>query len=405
MKTKEKGQFFSIITILMVLPLVVLSVSFGETMGGYGTDVGEQVRLKSGYYYYRSMEEDLERVSQKVGHRAVLSAISYTVETGQGLGSSQEVLEELFVDGSINGESHPLMNRSGIDGWVDSIGDVSSERGYNVDLERQRPDIDMYDPFTISFSFDYSLTMEDSGGLFSISKEDSRPNTVSIDGIEDPIVVLGTGGRYSTTFRRCGFDSAVEEIDHGTGNNSWGHGITVVRPQGICGVDNSGDRVAVVEDATEEVDCLNEFSAVVAGTAEDDHIDVPYVSGVDIDGVPNSTRVVVDGYRGEVWDIENLYMMWSETCYIPGTDSPSFMDRLENNLSSSSSYGLNVLINKGDLQREGLDVKDRSNLAHIYFSEEDVIDCRVKGMPESFRIDPDGSKDIGLDSSLQFDCQ
>lgn len=402
-KQTKKGQFFSIITILMVLPLVALSITFAESMSGYGGDIGEQVRLKSGYYYYSSLDQDLARTSEKIGRRAMLSAVSSVVENGEGLNSSSETLEELFINGTIDNESHMLMNHSGIDYWLEAVEEISVDRGYRINLSREDPEVMMYDPYMVSFPFNYSLVLRDSRGLFSLRKNNSKTNEVSLEGLEDPLVALGTGGRYHILIEPCGFNYTTEELVSGTSNNSWSSGQTVVNPGSLSAVDNPEEKVVVV-DSVSDTDKLNDFSAAVVGEAvNDDVLNVPYVSEVNVDNIPNQTRVVVDGNESKVLETENLYSMWRETCYMSG-EAPSFLHRLENNLTAESPNGLFVLVNKGEIDEEGLEVKERSNLAHIYFSEEDVKNCRVKGMPESFLIDEGSSGKLGIKDSLLFNC-
>ena len=403
----SKGQFFSIITVLMILPLVALSVTFGEAMEGYGSDIGEQIRLKSSYYHYNSLERDLERTSKKIGERSLLSAISHVVENGEGLNSSSKALEELFVNGSINGEDHRLMNGTGIDYWMESIEEISSKRGYNVSLSWENPDVRMYSPKTVSFKFNYSLTVEESNGLFKLEKEDSKPNKASVLGFEDPLVVLGTGGRYATTFEMCDFEYATKQIASGTGNNSWASGKSVVITDGdnLGDVENPGDKILITNDSTTESSINNFAGAVTDFSVEDSTVDVPYVvdNDLDLQEIRDASRTVVDGNLSEAWEIENLYKMWSKTCYIPNKNAPDFLDRLENEPGRTSQNGLIVALNKGELEKEDVEVENRPNLAHIYFSEENVNDCKVKGMPESFKIDEEDSTNI-VSETLKFDC-
>jgi len=399
----KRGQFLSIMTILMILPLVLLSIAFGETMGGYGSDIGQQVRLKSGYYHYHSLEQDLSRSSEKIGRRSLFSSVGYVIEAGEGLNSSSDVLGELFVDGSIHGEPQLLMNRSGIEDWLRSVERISSQRGYEVILNMDEPKPEMKDSYTVSLGFNYTLEMSDSGGAFGLAKDKYNPNEVSLKGLEDPLVALGTGGRLSTFIEPCDFNYTSKKLAEGVGNNSWGSGSTVFEP--ISGeVDNKETKVLVVG-SLDDYGYANRFSGVVVGEGvDDDLLEVPYVSKTDTDLISDGIGVVVEGVRGEVWELDNLYRMWNETCYMPGEKAPSFLDRLENNPDARSEQGLNVLLKKTDLDREGLEVKNKSNVAHIYFSKENVKDCNVKGMPKSFRIDAPSSEDIGLSDALHFDC-
>jgi len=404
MNLGDSGQFFSIITVLLILPLVALSITFGESMRGHGSDIGEQVRLTSSYYHYHSLNEDLVRTSNKVGRRSLLSAITEVVDEGEGLNSSEETLQELFVNGTVDGESHPLMNRSGVDEWLESIERISSERGYEVSLERDQPEVKMTEPFVVSFPFEYSFGMKDKDGMFRLEKEKTAPTKVNIEGLEDPIVALGTGGMYSLTVESCGFEYTVKELARGEGSNSWASGEAIVVEEELPDIEEE-EKVLVTgnEELEEEI---NSFAGAVLGFDVDgSDINVPYVvdEEVDLDSFENGNRVVVEGDLGEAWEVENLYRMWRNSCYMGSGNAPSFMQRLEYELYGSD-YGINVLVNKGELEEAGVDVEDRPNPAHIYFSDEDVEKCRVKGMPDSFAVDAEDSTGI-VSQSLKFNCE
>ncbi len=392
-------------TVLVVLPLVTLSLTFGEAMGGYGRDIGEQVRLKSGYPFYHSLEEDLERASEIIGSRATLSVLNHVLESGDGLNSSRETLEELFMDGTIDGDPQPIMAETGIDVWFESVEKISKERGYNLNLSEKKPDVEMNDPYEVSFLINYSMDLEDSGGLFRLSKERSISKPVTVEGMEDPLIMLGTGGRFSTTVQRCPFDYLTRKIAGGTGNNSWtvGDSVVVIDQEDMEDITNPGEKILFTEN-TDMEDEINSFAGAATSFPVDDEIHVPYVvdENLILEEVEDGTRVVVEGYEGEVWDIDNLHSAWRETCYFPG-DAPDFLRRLENDLKARSEQGLNVFVRKGDLEAHGLEVKDRPNLAHIYFSEENVKKYRVKGMPESFKVSEKNLEKLGLDNALSFE--
>ncbi|MFP4116756.1 MAG: hypothetical protein ACLFTY_01945 [Candidatus Aenigmatarchaeota archaeon] len=402
---KDSGQFFSLITVLMALPLVALSITFGGAMSGYGGGIGEQVRLKSAYYYYHSLEDDLGRASEITGERAVVSAINHTVETGEGLNSSQKVLKELFVNGAINGEPAVLMDSTGIDEWFDEVEEISKKRGYILELSREEPDVDVPDPFDLSFNVNYSMELEDENGLFDLKKDRYRKNFVSVEGFEDPVVTVGTGGRFSLPVERCGFDPSGEKLAEGSGNNSWGYGEAAVvqNEEDIETVENKDDKVLVIQNLTDDSSANDFAGVVVEGSLADDEVIVPYVTDVEVGEITNGTRVVVEGEEGEVWSMDKIYRAWDKSCYFP-REGPDFLQRLEYNLSGKSNHGIGVFLKKGELESYGVEVDDRPNLAHIYFKDEKVEQCNVKGMSESFKVSAENVAELGLNSTVTYGC-
>ena len=86
-------------------------------------------------------------------------------------------------------------------------------------------------------------------------------------------------------------------------------------------------------------------------------------------------------------DTTFLELHLNNSYYIPSTDGPSFLMRLTGNLSNST-YGIESLINLGDLQKQGLGVKNKTLVDYIYFGNKTTSDyCDIQGMPYWFRID------------------
>lgn len=402
---KNSGQFFSIITIIMIIPLLALAGVFSESLSGYGEEIGSLVKLKSSYYYYHSVDQDLLRAGEIVARRSVVAALNWIVENGEGLSSSEETLRELFEEGSINGTDARIMNRSTIHHWLNTTENISRERGYrlNLSLDFSEESIGMKTSWKITFGLNYSLTLTDRNRLFTLRRNLSKKILVPVTDLEDPLITLRTGGKVVYPVKKASFDYFTKKLATGEGNNSWAAGESVVvNATDSVDVPNPEEKILVVN---ESIPNMDNFAGVVVKEAGDmSDFDKPYVVNVSSGfyDIPNSTRIVVEGNQSTVREIQNLYQMWEKGYYVQG-DGPSFLDRLENNLTNSySGAGLNVFLRKEDLESAGLEVRDRPNLAHIYFSGESVENYRVKGMPESFKIDADSLQDFGVDNTLSF---
>lgn len=402
---KNSGQFFSLITVIMIIPLVALSVTFTQSMSGYGEEIGELVKLKSSYYYYHSVDQDLLRAGEIVGKRSLVAALNHVVEGGEGLNSSKDTLEELFKNGSINSTSENVMNRSTIYDWLNRTEEISRKRGYILDFGLEKLKIGMESPFKVNFKLNYSLRLSDRNHLFALDRNLSKNSPVSIQGLEDPLVTLRTEGKLSYQIEEIDPDYFVDMKASGNGNNSWSAGESIVLPSNettIEGVEEPSEKILVTETNVSK-SIMNNFAGVVLRDyAEMSDFDRPYVVNVadEFPNIKNHTRIVVEGNESRVWEIENLYSTWKRSKYFGGF-GPSFMDRLENNLTGSG-HGMGVFIKKEDLEDSSLNVKDRPNLAHIYFSDETVDNYRVKGMPSSFKVNESNLDRFNLDNTLSF---
>ncbi len=72
--------------------------------------------------------------------------------------------------------------------------------------------------------------------------------------------------------------------------------------------------------------------------------------------------------------------------YIHTNSSPSFLMRLQGNLSKSK-YGIESLVDINALLEQGLEIKNKSIVDYIYFSEENPKSYRINNTPFWFRLD------------------
>lgn len=84
--------------------------------------------------------------------------------------------------------------------------------------------------------------------------------------------------------------------------------------------------------------------------------------------------------------------------YIASTEAPDFLQRLHGNISLSSPYGIESLVNKTN---PNLPQNDSSIVDHVYFSDEGGVGCKVAGMPPWFRLDSEHLLTYGASCSLE----
>ncbi|MFP4045779.1 MAG: hypothetical protein ACLFS3_01845 [Candidatus Aenigmatarchaeota archaeon] len=404
---RNKGQFISLMVIVIAMPIIALSLTFSQGMSGYGEGIGSMTRTKSAYYYYSSVENDLERAGGIIGERATVAALDRVVETGQGLDRAELRLKELFLNGTLYGNRSSIMNDSTIYDWLERTEQISRRRGFILDFSLKDVEVTMANSYQIGFRLNYTLTLRDKTGVFSLEKSKVKTCSVPLSGLEDPLITSRTGGRLVYFIERSPHQSNFTRyLGSGDGNNSWTAGRSVVlssEESRIESVSDKEDRVLVTNSSVDP-DLMNQFAGVVIGEdVEMGGFDKPYVENFgDLSPVSNGTRIVVDGNNSEVWEIENLYRNWRESYYISG-QGPSFLDRLENNLTNSyPGKGLTLLIKKEDLEDADITIEDRSNLDHIYFSDESLNNYKVKGMPTSFLINEEHREELGLNNDLAF---
>jgi len=82
----------------------------------------------------------------------------------------------------------------------------------------------------------------------------------------------------------------------------------------------------------------------------------------------------------------NLKIHVNNSYYIESTRAPSFLMRLEGNLSGSA-YGIESLVNLEKFQAQEVPIKSRSVVDYIYFGDQTTSNYNIKDMPLWFRLD------------------
>jgi len=97
-------------------------------------------------------------------------------------------------------------------------------------------------------------------------------------------------------------------------------------------------------------------------------------------------QTIYEGIYTSGSDVSNLLNHLETGYYSAHSDAPSFIDRLEGNLVENEN-GIESFVYVPDLSNQGISVKDKSIVDHIYFSLNNPSTSQVSGMPAWFKID------------------
>ena len=98
-------------------------------------------------------------------------------------------------------------------------------------------------------------------------------------------------------------------------------------------------------------------------------------------------------------DVTNLTLHLNNGRYINSTSAPSFLNRLEGNITSNQ-YGVESLVYLPDLSSQGITIKDKSVVDYIYFSYDDPANNEVQGMPSWFKLDVPHHQTYGVENII-----
>jgi len=97
-------------------------------------------------------------------------------------------------------------------------------------------------------------------------------------------------------------------------------------------------------------------------------------------------QTIYEGIYAQGSDVSNLLSHLNNNYYTENPNAPSFLKRLEGDLSSDVN-GIESFVDTTELSRQGISVLDKSIIDYIYFSANNPIKYSVAGMPSWFKID------------------
>jgi len=112
--------------------------------------------------------------------------------------------------------------------------------------------------------------------------------------------------------------------------------------------------------------------------------------------VPNKINKTIYSSFVDGSDVSNLMGHLENSYYIASTEAPSFLDRLEGKLSSNEN-GIESLVYLPELIAQGISIKDKSVVDHVYFSNNIPPSNQIQGMPSWFKIDEDHLNDYEVE--------
>ncbi|OYT26032.1 MAG: hypothetical protein B6U97_04540 [Candidatus Altiarchaeales archaeon ex4484_96] len=235
-KTNRKGVFFSLITIMLVIPLIyfiTFHISYYEQRVD---DVLGRTRCERLYYFVEDVKKDLKRAMVIFGRRAAIYAISEVVTSGNDLENyefncsnncalencndleyniigAEAAVVELMVCGTLYGETIPYMENHTFPLWMDKMEQAGEDMHFNMNLTLREINVIPRDAFSFATLSTLRIRIWDESELcfYQGISDDVQSNT-SILELEDPLYPLNTQGRVSRYIINCSADLEMDMI-------------------------------------------------------------------------------------------------------------------------------------------------------------------------------------------------
>src|SRR3989344_6147257 len=191
---RRKGIVYSLITLLLVMPIPPFPISYQEAAGSLDEVAALKIRGIEISNFADSVDQDVPRIFRITATRAIISAINEIDINGTALNNSQLQLIELMYNASIYNRSSQFMNASSLRDWADRMKQQGSRFGLNTNLTFVYLNVTPYDSFNLEFSMLLSVNATDADGIVSIYRTYNQSFVMPLEGLEDPLYMLSTNG-------------------------------------------------------------------------------------------------------------------------------------------------------------------------------------------------------------------
>ena len=379
-----RGQFYSAIAILIAIPIVVFVSLYVATQGGedgiYQAIVADQI-----HQVEKGIENDFGKAVVTSGKRAMIAGDDYVVMSGKALTDAAGGMKELMQFGTIEGNESILMYNNTIPNWISKILAIPSN--FDVNITYWGLDVAGSGAFHIKASAKINVSVADEIGIARIDKKGEYYEAlVPIEGAEDPVFTMKTGGLVTRTIKSSPYAYRAKKLVVGgfnssgncTGNFTMNRSdcsskiLVAANTSGVALSCFSGFIIETSINLSSDSDCyitgnINAVEAITQALAE-----------------TNYNKIYIDGPTKAAWHLP-IRDEIDEKYYFSGS-GPLFLKRLEGNLNQTLD-GLETFVNLPELESNQIPLKQNViSVDYIYFGGQDYIGYPVRGLQGWFRL-------------------
>ncbi|MBM3234618.1 hypothetical protein FJZ19_06015 [Candidatus Pacearchaeota archaeon] len=191
MKIKnKKAVFFTILVICLLFLFLVVYTSFSAISKREA--INKRIETMNNFVF--SMEKDLSRQLYISGYRAIFIFEKKIVEEGSYISDINSSFQELFFNGTLDGENQEIMNGAKFSDIQNSINHSANRINVAVSFSRYNVSISQIDPWRVRISFKTDIFISDMNNLVFWNKTETVDAYVPVEGFEDPIYTLNANG-------------------------------------------------------------------------------------------------------------------------------------------------------------------------------------------------------------------
>lgn len=201
MAINKKGIFFTIIAVSLVTVLIFSYIIYNEYRLRDKSLVIE-TRIDSMNDFLKDVETDIERGLFIAGFRGLLGINQNIIDKGQFVTNFPVLFNEIVLNGTLNGNSSPLANDSSFNLWIKKMQSQSLKLGIVLNVSQSDVWSAMVTPWIMAVYINATIRTEDVNSLASWVRNKTYWTSINIEGFEDPVFAIKSGGYYTRTIKR-----------------------------------------------------------------------------------------------------------------------------------------------------------------------------------------------------------
>lgn len=188
--TKNKKGVFFLMLALIIISLFILSISFLSTLA---IRESVQKRVETLSEFVRGVEDDLPRQLFIFGYNSIaVIQLSVIPEGYLGEGNLQVMTEEAFFSGTVQGQSHALLDGARYDTLESLLKERASKIGATIDIYNPSINVTQEDPWNLKYTFKADIEVKDTNNLANWNKTLETTTLILISNFTDPIYDQGS---------------------------------------------------------------------------------------------------------------------------------------------------------------------------------------------------------------------
>jgi len=205
----KRGFFFTGLMIVLISLFIFSFTLYNST--NERKSVQKRVETLNDLVF--SLEQDLNRQLFTSGFRVIFSLENEIVKRGQYIINSEDKMQELFYNGTINNIPQEIMLGATLPDIESSLNVKANKINANITITNPSFLINQTDPWQLKTTLTADFLIQDVSGLALWNKTETITSFVPIEGFEDPLYFVNTNGLVTNQINQTPYLVFVQGTD------------------------------------------------------------------------------------------------------------------------------------------------------------------------------------------------